>query len=205
MAIKRLARLSVIVFISVVVPVGYTMSKAKYEAKMEQTPASVQEDLAPIEKKPRKAGGSAREEVWADQAEVLERTVTRAMMVHCTLMGSSTSALFQALRELPFLEYEIKEAFGGLSGSAGMPTSIAGEPPKIVHADKVPRTSKMDKAIYCADSLTGFLVACALGLGLRSYPSRHALTGIIAGNQRYSLCKSCLCRHLRGIYCPEVI
>ncbi len=30
------------------------------------------------------------------------------------------------------------------------------------HADKAPRESLMDKAIYCADPVTGFLVACAL-------------------------------------------
>lgn len=30
------------------------------------------------------------------------------------------------------------------------------------HADKVQRVTKMDKALYCADPLTGFLVACAL-------------------------------------------
>lgn len=30
------------------------------------------------------------------------------------------------------------------------------------HADKKPRETKMEKAIYCADPVTGFLVACAL-------------------------------------------
>lgn len=30
------------------------------------------------------------------------------------------------------------------------------------HADKKPRASLMEKAIYCADPVTGFLVACAL-------------------------------------------
>ncbi len=30
------------------------------------------------------------------------------------------------------------------------------------HADKAPRDSMMDKAVYCSDPVTGFLVACAL-------------------------------------------
>jgi len=30
------------------------------------------------------------------------------------------------------------------------------------HADKTPRISMMDKAVYCSDPVTGFLVACAL-------------------------------------------
>jgi len=30
------------------------------------------------------------------------------------------------------------------------------------HADRKPRETKMEKAIYCADPVTGFLVACAL-------------------------------------------
>lgn len=30
------------------------------------------------------------------------------------------------------------------------------------HADKKPRETPMEKAIYCADPITGFLVACAL-------------------------------------------
>lgn len=30
------------------------------------------------------------------------------------------------------------------------------------HADKAPRETKMDKAAYCADPVTGFIVACAL-------------------------------------------
>lgn len=42
-----------------------------------------------------------------------------------------------------------------------------GVKPEIVqavkaHADKAPRESRMDKALYCADPVTGFLVACAL-------------------------------------------
>jgi len=40
-------------------------------------------------------------------------------------------------------------------------------PPEVVdaikaHADKKPRVTLMEKAIYCADPVTGFLVACAL-------------------------------------------
>jgi uncharacterized protein len=30
------------------------------------------------------------------------------------------------------------------------------------HADQAPRNSPMEKAVYCADPVTGFLVACAL-------------------------------------------
>jgi len=30
------------------------------------------------------------------------------------------------------------------------------------HAEKAPRESMMDKAVYCADPVTGFIVACAL-------------------------------------------
>ena len=43
----------------------------------------------------------------------------------------------------------------------------AGVDEKIVdavkaHADKAPRESQMEKAVYCADPVTGFIVACAL-------------------------------------------
>jgi putative nucleotidyltransferase with HDIG domain len=30
------------------------------------------------------------------------------------------------------------------------------------HADKAPRNTMMDKAVYCSDPVTGFIVACAL-------------------------------------------
>lgn len=45
--------------------------------------------------------------------------------------------------------------------------SEKGIDPEIIHAvkahaDKAPRVSLMDKALYCTDPLTGFLVACAL-------------------------------------------
>lgn len=43
----------------------------------------------------------------------------------------------------------------------------AGAPADVVHAvrahnDKVPRESAMDRALWCTDPVTGFLVACAL-------------------------------------------
>jgi len=62
----------------------------------------------------------------------------------------------------------------------------------LAHADKVPRESAMDKALWCADPTTGFIVAAALvrpekdlaGVGLKSLKKRWKERAFAKGASR---------------------
>ena len=62
----------------------------------------------------------------------------------------------------------------------------------LAHADKVPRESAMDKALWCADPTTGFIVAAVLvrpekdlaGVGLKSLKKRWKENAFAKGASR---------------------
>jgi hypothetical protein len=62
----------------------------------------------------------------------------------------------------------------------------------LAHAEKVPRESDMDKALWCADPTTGFIVAAALvrpekdllGVGLKSLKKRWKESAFAKGANR---------------------